>query len=381
MIYADNSATSYPKPERIYDNTITFYRENGANPGRSQNKYSIRSAAGIERTRELAARLFHVKNPDRIAFTLNATDSLNMAIKSVLEEGDEAICSVLDHNSVSRPLNHLARDNGIKVHRLEIEDGIISLSGLKKALNKRTKLVVINHVSNVCGWIMPLAEYISIIKEQSDALVLIDAAQSAGLVDINITELGIDMLAFTGHKALYGFMGVGGLYVRDGLQVKPLRVGGSGSSSELEYHPTEMPERLEAGTENLPGIYSLGEGISFINETGLDNIYNKDRMLGEKLADGLSSIDRVKVYGADKNENRLAIISVNIEGLSPAETSGILDSEYGISVRSGLHCAPYIHKYLNTLPSGTVRFSLSYFNTIDEIESITRAVAEIAENI
>ncbi len=374
MIYLDNAATSFPKPEDVYKKMDEFYRKTGANPGRSGHKLSLAASQAVENVRFKLSEFFHAEKTERVIFTLNATDALNMSFLGLLVPGDEVIASVLDHNSVSRPLNHLAGERNIKIIRVKPQGEQINPNEIKKYLTSKTKIVALNHASNVTGWIQNSADIGKIVRENSKAYFLLDAAQTAGILPIDMKAMRIDLLAFTGHKALYGPMGVGGLVLSERTDIKPYRVGGSGLESESDFQPEELPYLLEAGTENLPGIIGLGAGLDFINQTGMDNILAKERKLKNILIDGLKSINQVKLYTSENINTGLGIVSLNIEGLSPTEAAAILDSEFDTAVRPGLQCAPTMHKILGTFPAGTVRLSPGYFNTEEEMTKVVEAI-------
>jgi cysteine desulfurase family protein len=381
MVYLDNSATTFPKPDKVYEKMDTLYREAGASPGRGGYNLERKASLIVERARASLADFLGSSRPENVVFTMNATDALNMAFQGVLKEGDEVITTVLEHNSVSRPLNVLAKKKKIKITRLEPENGKIKVEDIKKALSRKTKMVAITHASNVTGWIEPIFEIGRMIRDHSNAYFLVDAAQTAGLLPIKVEEMAIDLLAFTGHKALYGPSGIGGLFVSERVFIEPFRAGGSGRDSENEFYPEKLPEKLEAGTQNLLGIIGLEAGLDFIRQTGMENIRRKEEELKQSLLEELRRHDKIKLYGDSDSSEGLAIICFNIENLSPEESASILDSEFDIAVRAGLHCAPYLHKLLRTFPQGAVRVSPGFFNTQDEIKALIEAVRIILKKI
>lgn len=378
-IYLDNSATSYPKPEAVYNAVNNTLRNVGANPGRGGYKLSLEASRLVFRCREALAEFFNIKNCDRIAFTSNATEALNTGIKGILNSGDEVITSPIEHNSVLRPLHSLEKTIGLKIKFIECrKDGSFSPNDVKKLISSKTKLIVITHASNVIGTITPVEETFAICKSEG-IITMLDVAQTAGIIPIDVEKMNIDIMAASGHKALFGPQGTGFIYVREGIDIKPLKEGGTGThSSELDQ-PLEMPEQLESGTVNTAGIAGLMAGITFINETGIANIRNHEIMLGKRLVEGLQKNDSVILYGPLEPEKRASALSFNLKNMDCSEVGFILDEIYDIYVRVGLHCAPLTHKLIGTFPSGTVRVSPGYFNTIEEIEAFIDAINEISK--
>jgi cysteine desulfurase family protein len=377
IIYFDNAATSWPKPVSVYKKMDEFIRKWGANPGRAGHRMAVGAERIIEQTRYQIARFFGIKDHHRIIFTFNCTDSLNIGIKGLLRKGDHVITSYLEHNSVSRPLEGLLRKGIITVTRVNnTEEGFIDLEELYKAFTPQTRLVVIVHGSNVIGSIQPIKEIGKISKEKG-AIFMVDAAQTAGVIPIDVERDNIDLLAFPGHKALFGPPGTGGLYVGPRVNLETWREGGSGVDSESELQPEELPFKLEGGTINSVGVAGLGAGIEFIEKEGIEKIRQHEIELTQYLLQKLSEMKKVKIYGPGEGEMRIGTVSFNIEGLSPAEVGAILDESFGIASRTGLHCAPYTHKKLGTFPDGTVRFSLGYFNTKEEIDFAISSLTQI----
>ncbi|MBI1977693.1 MAG: aminotransferase class V-fold PLP-dependent enzyme [Candidatus Omnitrophica bacterium] len=387
MVYLDNAATSFPKPKRVYERMDRFLREEAANPGRSGHRLSVAAEGQIVQARSLLAKFFGAKNPERLIFTLNCTDSLNIAIKGILQEGDHAITTVLEHNSVLRPLNALESIGKIKLTKLKpASHGVIDPQDIKKAIQKNTKLVVITHASNVVGVIQPIREIGRVVREggvdRARPLLLVDAAQTAGVIPIDVEGDLIDLLAFPGHKSLYGPPGTGGLYVGERAKVIPWREGGTGFRSESQFHPADtFPFALEGGTPNSVGIVGLKEGVSFILETGIENIQAHERSLVQRLREELKQIPNVQLYGLEDVTKTVAPVSITIDGVEPQEFSILLDQSFQIAVRAGLHCAPLMHGFLGTAPQGTIRFSPGYFNTLDEIGQAVSAVREILSEL
>lgn len=379
LIYFDNAATTFPKPESFFKAFESFYREKGGNPGRSGHTLSIAAAEAIEDAREQIARLFNVDDPFRIAFTYNASYALNMAIYGWLNEGDRVLATPLEHNSVARPLRELEKAGFIKLELLKADPktGVIDLEDLEKKLKKaKTRLVCIVHGSNVSGTIQPLNEISNLVHEY-DSYILVDAAQTAGTYPVDLKELEIDFLAFTGHKGLFGPQGTGGLYIRPGLDLKVVFAGGTGSKSEEDVQPEFMPDRLEIGTPNAGGLASLAESVKFVLSKGVEEIHAYEKKLISRLINGLLGIEKVKVIAPDAPE-RTPVVSFQIKDLLVSDVGYALDSRFGICVRVGLHCSPWAHKTFGTFPEGTVRASLSLFNTEEEVDYFIQAVEKIA---
>lgn len=378
MMYLDNAATSYPKPKSVYEKLGLFLQEQGANPGRSGYRMAVECEKMIDDTRHLIAQLINGDSSERLIFGLNTTDVLNMAIKGVVKKGDHVLTSTLEHNSISRSLNSLEREGSIFLSRVEqSKEGFIDPEVLKNSIKKYTKLVVITHASNVLGTIQPLKEIGKVVSE-SGALLLVDAAQTAGVVPIDVKEMNIDLLAFPGHKGLLGPTGTGCLYVGEGLDLAPFREGGTGGDSSSPLQPEEFPFRLEAGTPNTLGIAGLAEGIRFVQDKGIENILKHEQNLIELLINTLNKNEKITLYGPQQSKHHVGTFSCNVNGVSPLDVSMILDQSFNIAVRSGLHCAPYTHKVNGTFPEGTVRLSPGVFTTEDDIIQACHALNEIA---
>lgn len=382
MIYFDNSATSWPKPPEVKAAMAGFLDEIGANPGRSGHSRSVEAARILYDAREALAGLFNVRDPLRIVFTLNATDALNLALKGLLRPGDHVITSSIEHNSVMRPLRDLER-GGIELTIVPCsEEGSLDPSDLEKRIRPRTRLIALSHASNVIGTLLPIRE-VGQITRKNGLFFLVDAAQTAGACPIDIERDGIDLLAFTGHKSLYGPQGTGGLVIGERVREKemiPLRQGGTGSRSEFEDQPDFLPDRFESGTPNGVGIAGLLAGLQFIKEKGIENLRRQEIESIKILTDGLRKVPGVKLYGPENGADRIATISFTMEGLSPSEIALRLDREFGVLCRPGLHCSPSAHRTIRTFPEGTVRFSLGAFNTPEEIETALRAISIIASS-
>jgi cysteine desulfurase family protein len=377
IIYLDNAATSYPKPECVYRAVDDFNRQMGGNPGRGASRKTMTSNSILLDTREALASLFNIPDSTRIAFCLNITEALNTGLKGILKPGDHVITTSMEHNATARPLLSLTR-KGIEWSMAKCSsDGSLDPDDIRRLIQPNTRMICVLHASNVTGTIMPVRE-IGAIAEEHNLLFMVDSAQTAGVLPLDVAECHIDLLAFTGHKCLLGPQGTGGLYVGPGVEIEPLKEGGTGSLSEELNQPAFMPDHLEAGTPNTPGIAGLGAGVGFILSTGRENIRNHEKRLTEALIQGLREIDGVHIYGPLDVERRTAIVSFNIEGMDCGEVSMRLDHEYGIITRSGLHCAPLAHRTLGTLQQGTCRLSPGYFSTDMEIEKVLRAVYAIA---
>lgn len=377
-VYLDNAATSFPKPPRIYERLREYLERYGGCPGRGSYRMAKETGVVVEETRVLLAELFGVKEPRRLIFTLNATDALNMAVKGTIAPGDHVVTTVLEHNSVMRPLNRLERKGLIQVSRIGVsQEGHIDPSDIRQALTSRTKLVVVIHGSNVTGAIQPIEAIGPIVREHG-ALFLVDASQTAGAVSIDVEEACVDLLAFPGHKALLGLPGTGGLYVGPRAQLTPWREGGTGVLSELPLQPEEFPYSLEAGSPNTLGLACLRESVQFILQYGVEWIRAHELSLTRRLLDGLRADERMNVYGPSSLKQRVAVVSVSVAGCSPALVAGFLDQTYGIAVRAGLHCAPGAHRALGTFPDGTIRMSPGYFTKEADIDLCLEALKEAA---
>lgn len=380
MIYFDNAATSFPKPDIVYDKIMKVMKEYGANPGRSGHKLSLKVSREIFETRDLISQLFNIEDPMNIVFTFNCTESLNMGIKGVLEPGDHVITTSMEHNSVLRPIKHLEKD-GIESTIVEAnKKGLIDPLDIQKAIRPNTKLIVITHISNLTGSIQPIEE-IGIIARENNIYYLVDAAQSAGVYNIDVEKMNIDLLAFPGHKELLGPQGTGGLYIREGINIEENFQGGTGSVSDSLEQPEVKPDRYESGTTNAPGIIGLGEGIRYIIDKGIDNIRQYKKELTKYFIEEVIEIDGIKVYGPLDLNKQAAVVSINITDISSSEIAYILDEEYNIAVRSGMHCAPLAHKTIGSFQQGTVRFSFGIFNTYEEIDYAIKSIKEIVKDI
>ena len=382
MIYLDNAATSYRKPESVYREADRALRTCSGNPGRSGHKVSLEAEGIVQGCRRNLQQLFHVGNADELSFGQNATMALNEAIYGIAEPGMHIITSTLEHNSVSRPLENLRMTMGAEVTVLpaSLDDGI-DPDDLRKALRKNTGLVVINHVSNVTGTVNDIGAAGRICRE-AGVPFLADVSQSAGKMPVDVAEMQIDMLACPGHKGLLGPQGTGVLYVRKGILLRPLLQGGTGSHSEMAVQPLDRPDRYESGTLNVPGIAGLSAGVRYLLDKGIPEVEKRERDLTERLLAGLSALPGMTVYAPKPGKNRGSVFSVRLEGCEPQDISMILDSSFDIAVRAGLHCAPWAHRMLGTLDKGgTLRFSPDMFNTEEEIDACIDAMGQIAEEM
>ncbi|NMA67121.1 MAG: aminotransferase class V-fold PLP-dependent enzyme [Clostridiaceae bacterium] len=378
MIYLDNAATSFPKPFKVYDEIDRCMRSYCANPGRSGHAMAIVSGKAIYEARERISTFFNIDNPLRLAFTKNATEALNIAIKGVLKPGDHVITSCMEHNSVIRPLKTLEKDGIISLSIVEGDNfGQIDTQKILDYINNQTRLIVCTLSSNVNGIILPIKK-IGEIARTRGILFLVDASQGAGAEEIDVDEMNIDILAFPGHKGLLGPQGTGGIYVREGIDIVPIMHGGTGSASDYLYQPEMMPDMIESGTLNTPGIIGLACGIDFINKTGLNNIKIFKFSLIKRLMEGMEEIDRIVQYSVKDIDNNSGIAAMNFQGIDSSEVSYILDKEFGIATRAGLHCAPLAHKTLGTTGQGVVRFSVGCFNTVEEIDYTLEALRKIS---
>ncbi len=398
-IYLDNAATSYPKPPEVWASMERYMRRVGASPGRGGYASSLDAGRILFAARESTAQLFHVPAAERVIFAPNVTYALNCAIHGLLNHGDHVVTSSMEHNSVMRPLRLAESHGGVQVTVVRCDArGRLDPEDVRRALRRRTRMIVMTHASNVSGTVMPIAEVAAIARE-AQVLMVVDAAQTAGAVPIDLSALGVDVLAFTGHKGLYGPQGVGGmaLSLRAADEMLPLAQGGTGSRSDEETQPELLPDKFEPGTPNTPGIAGLAAGIGFVLENGIARIGMHGLRLADEFAKAARNIPGVRVFGPWESEskpeadavtesaqayapNRVATVSVGFTSTppDPARAAYYLDQDFGIMVRSGLHCAPAAHKTLGTFPVGTLRFSFGWFNTIDDARDAARALAHIA---
>ena len=380
IIYLDNAATSHPKPESVFQAMAAFMRDVGGNPGRSGHRLSIEAGRMVFETRERIAELFGGRDSSRVVFGQNATEAINLGLKGFLHRGDHVITSSMEHNSVMRPLRALERE-GIELTVVPCSrEGFLDPAEIQEAIRKNSRMVVLNHGSNVVGTLLPISEVGGICRNHG-ILFLVDAAQTAGVIPIDMEREKIDLLAFTGHKALFGPQGTGGLVI--GVRVnekimEPLKRGGTGSRSELEEQPDFLPDLCESGTPNAVGLAGLRAGLEFVMGIGLEKIRIHERDLTQQLIQGLLAIPEAVVYGSRDAEKQCATVSFNLKNWAPSDLSFRLDEEFGILTRVGLHCAPSAHRTIGTFPDGTVRVSMSYLNTEEEIEQTLQAIKTLA---
>lgn len=374
LIYLDNAATSFPKPEAVYSRIDEVLRKISGNPGRASHRMALEAGRVIFRTREALSRLINAQDSSRIAFTKNATEAVNIALKGLLKKGDHIVTSSFEHNSVAKTVGRL-EEEGVEVTRVRPgAEGFLSVKDIEQALRPNTKMVSVVHASNVLGNLQPVGE-IGALCRAKGILFMADGAQTVGALTVDVEAMCIDLLAGTGHKALFGPQGTGFLYVRKGIEPEPLINGGTGELDTV----LEMPDRLEAGTMNTPGVGGLGAGIEFLFKEGVDRIRAHEQDLIDMILKGLEKIDGIKAIGTKDASMRGSLVAFNIEGKLPSEVGRRLDDEYGILVRTGAHCAPDAHREAGTHPDGAVRVSPGYFTTTEQIESFIKAVRAIAK--
>jgi cysteine desulfurase / selenocysteine lyase len=377
MIYLDNAATSFPKPEQVYKALDQYARKSLANPGRAGHRMAVEAKATLDNARHRLNRFFKGQGPERFAFAMNCTDALNMAIKGTLNPGDHVITTELEHNSVSRPLVQFAETGMITLTQVKSDStGTVDPGEIKKAIQPKTRMVAITHASNVLGTVQPIAEIGAICREHN-ILFLVDVAQTAGVIPIDLKQIPIDLLAFPGHKGLFGPTGTGGLYVASGVPIRPWREGGTGGDSKSRTQPTGFPEFLEGGTSNVLGIAGMVAGIDFVEEKGIDAIHHHELALCERLLSALADRPEYQFVGHTDSKRKVGTLSFRCEVMPSEQIAGILDTSFEIAVRAGNHCAPYIHKAVGTYEDGLVRVSPGPFNTNEDIDTLANALIEI----
>lgn len=384
-IYLDQASTTYPKPECVANAVYEYMTGNGSNINRGCYENAYDTEEVVLETRELLCELFDGPDCKNVVFTKNVTESLNVVLKGFLKPGDHVMVSSMEHNAVMRPIRQLEK-NGVEFDRVPCsEQGKLKLQSMEALLRQNTKAVVMMHASNVCGTILPLKEVGAFCKTHGLKFIA-DCAQTAGTMPISMKEMNIDVLCFTGHKGLYGPQGIGGFILQEEMisEMTPLLSGGTGSISHTEEIPEFMPDRFEPGTMNLPGIFGLNSALGWINEVGIENIYNKERILTRIFLEEIGKLDpkgeKIKLVGKKTEEGRTAVVSIQTPGRDVSEVAYLLDKNYGIMTRVGLHCAPSAHQTLGTYPTGTVRFSFGYFNTEEEVLFAVKALEEILWN-
>jgi cysteine desulfurase family protein len=378
LIYLDNGATSFPKPEEVYAYMDYFFRNYGVNPGRSGYDLCLEAGEVVEATRTALTEFFNGTDPNRLCFSYNSTDALNLIIFGMLKPGDHAVTTTIEHNSVLRPLYHQSLA-GVSVDYVPFDRaGFVDPEEIRKRFRPATRLVVVNHASNVIGTIQPIREIGRLCRE-ADIPFAIDASQSAGKVPIDMEGQFLDVVAFTGHKSLLGPTGIGGLYVREGIEIRHTRAGGTGVRSAVRTHLEEYPYRLEYGTPNVGGIAGLNAGLKWILARGMKAIHEHETRLTKILSDGLREIPGVTLYCMDDLADHISVLAFNVDGMDAADVGTMLDVDHNIAARTGLHCAPLVHEQLGTdRIHGSVRFGIGPFNTEEHIQAAIRAVGEIA---
>jgi len=380
-LYLDNAATSWPKPPGVARAMVHVLEEAGANPGRSGHRLSIEAARVIFNAREAVAELFGASDPLRVIFGLNITDGINLALHGILRPGDHVITSSMEHNAIMRPLNEL-RQKDVRFTKIACNaDGSLDPALIESAIQPNTRLIALNHASNVCGTVLPVKEVGQIVRNH-DLLFLVDTAQTAGVIPIDMEEASIDLLAFTGHKSLYGPMGTGGLIIGqriDPEELQPVRQGGTGSRSEQVVQPTFLPDRYESGTPNAVGLAGLLAALTWLKSEGIETIRTHEKALTAGLLEGLGEITGVEIYGTQDASKQIATVAFNIKGLEPSTIGLRLDEEFNILSRVGLHCAPTAHQTLGTFPQGSVRFGLGAFNQPEDVCAALNAVRLLAK--
>lgn len=378
-IYLDNAATTRIKPESVREAMFNFYDKIGCSPGRGGYECSLDASRIVLNARVALCKLFNVEKPENIVLTHNITYALNMLLKGLLKEGDHVVTTSMEHNAVIRPLNDLIQTRNISVDYVKAnKKGEIDVSDLEKAINDNTRLLLTTHASNVTGTILPIKE-IAKVAQKHKLLYVVDSAQTAGSYPIDMEALNIDVLAFTGHKGLFGPTGTGGFILKEGVekQINSLIQGGTGSISNKDYQPDFMPDKFESGTTNTIGIAGLGAGVEFILEKGVSTIHEKKQALTQFFIEELLKIDGVEVKGPQDATKQTATVSIDIPGEDLGNLSFELDNQFGVMTRSGLHCAPYAHETIGTFPNGTLRFSVGYFNTKEEIKVALEALKKL----
>ena len=379
LIYLDNAATSFPKPEDTYVFMDRFYRSHGVNPGRSGYDLCMEAGQLVDDTRKLLTAFFNGTDPNRLVFSYNSTDALNLALFGMIGRGDHVVTTALEHNAVLRPLHHLSVEGGVEVEHVPFDArGFVDPGEIARRFKANTRLVAVNHASNVIGTVQPIAEIGRLCRERGVRLV-VDASQTAGKLPIDVQAMNIDVLAFTGHKSLMGPTGIGGMYVREGVEIRHTRAGGTGVRSAQRSHLDEYPWRLEYGTPNVVGIAGLHAGLKWILERGLASIEAHEMRLLRMLVEGLRAVAGVTLYCQDDLADHIAVMIFNIDGFEAGDTGTVLDVDHDIACRTGLHCAPRVHEQIGTdRIHGAVRLGIGPFNTDDHIAAAIRAVREIA---
>lgn len=379
--YLDNAATTWPKPESVYRAMDRFSREVGANPGRSGHGPSVEAARVVYHARTAIARLFSVPDSTRVVFTLNCTHALNVALTQLTRPGDHVLTTSLEHNSVMRPLRHLESTGRIEIDVIPVSpQGVFDLTAAERLFRHNTRLVVAVHASNVTGAVLPLGE-LATLAHAAGAWFVVDAAQSGGTVPVDLTVLGVDVLCFSGHKGLFGPQGTGGLCLGDGVELEAWVRGGTGSRSGEQVHPSFLPDRLEAGTPNTPGLAGLAAGVEYVLNRGVSEIHRHEMALVERAREGLSRIEGVQLVPAERPNGQVGLLSFNLTGVPCSEVARELEERHGILTRPGLHCAPAAHQTCGTFPGGAVRISVSGLTDETAVRPFVAAVAALAREV
>ncbi|WP_168123268.1 aminotransferase class V-fold PLP-dependent enzyme [Paenibacillus sp. HB172176] len=380
LIYLDHAATSWPKPPQVLDAVMNAMRQDSANPGRGSHAMAVRASRVLFDTRKQLAKLFHIKNPNDIAFASNTTMALNMAIMGWVKQGDHIITTSLEHNSVRRPLYMLEKQLKIEVDYIKGDErGVINPLDIERAIKGNTSMIIVNHSSNLLGSIAPVSA-IGEIARKHQVKLLVDAAQSAGIIPIDVASMGIDLLAFPGHKGLLGPQGTGGLYIAPDLELMPLLYGGTGSQSETPLQPSVRPDRYEAGTQNTPGLAGLQEGVKYVLNETVEKIHAKEWTLTQRMMEGLIRLSGIQLIGPSLGEEKTGIVSFVANAIDPSELSFILDQHYGIAVRAGYHCTPLAHESAGTSLTGAIRVSVGIYTTEDDVDALLAAMKEIVSH-
>ncbi|NFV13434.1 aminotransferase class V-fold PLP-dependent enzyme [Clostridium sporogenes] len=377
-VYLDNAATSFPKAPDVGESMLNYTKNIGCNINRGVYTSSLTAENMVFETRELICSLFNFSKPENVVFTKNITESLNLLIKGLLQKGEHVIVSSMEHNAVMRPLTSLTK-NGIEISKVSCDIfGQLNINDVIKEIKSNTRAIIMTNASNVCGTILPLEEVGKLCRE-NNLIFIIDAAQTAGFLDIDFEKIGADALAFTGHKGLLGPQGIGGFLIKDSLipKVHPFIEGGTGSLSEYEIQPSYMPDKYESGTINIPGIYGLNASLKYIRKTSLSSIRKKELFLTKLFIENALNLDDTRLVGLNTINNRTSVVSLDFNKIDNAIVSLDLSNEYNIMTRCGLHCAPSAHKTLNTFPQGTVRFSFGHFNTKEDVTYTIDALNKI----
>ncbi len=381
LIYLDNAATVWPKPEMVYEFMLKFYRETGVNPGRSGFDLAIEAGNLLDKLRKRLTKFFGGDQdcPERLCFGYNATDALNLILFGLLGHGDHVVTTKLEHNAVLRPANHLVRDHGVEATFVPFNgEGFVEPDDIRRAIRPNTRLVVMNHGSNVLGTVQPVSEVGRICRERGVTFAL-DTAQTAGVIPIDMQAMNVDVLAFTGHKAMMGSTGIGGLCVRKHVEIRHTRAGGTGVRSAEPYHLEEYPWRMEYGTPNMVGVAALWAGQDWLDANGVERTHAREMALVQRLVDGLGATDGVTLYCCRSLKNHLSTVTMNVDGLDAGDVGTMLDVDFNVATRTGLHCAPLVHEQIGTIPiHGGVRFSIGAFNTEAEIDTAIEGIRQIA---